>query len=117
MSGALLSLSSNRGKHSLGRWPRCRSGRSLRRSSWPSASRPFAVGGSLSVAKSQAYDGINLADLHRLPIAVPPLAERKRILAEVEHLMRPCDDLEAKLRRADGRASKLVEAVVQEMVP
>jgi hypothetical protein len=27
-----------------------------------------------------------------------------------------CDDLEAKLRRPEDRASKLVEAVVQEMV-
>ena len=30
--------------------------------------------------------------------------------------MKLCDDLEAKLRRAEDRASKLVEAVVREMV-
>jgi type I restriction enzyme, S subunit len=47
---------------------------------------------------------------------LPPISEQKRIVAKVEHLMKLCDDLEAKLRRAEDRASKLVEAVVQEMV-
>ena len=49
-------------------------------------------------------------------ILVPPLAEQKRIVAKVDHLMKLCDELEAKLRRAEDRASKLVEAVVGEMV-
>ena len=39
-----------------------------------------------------------------------------RIIAKVQHLMRLCDDLEAALCRAEDRASKLIEAVVQEMV-
>lgn len=30
--------------------------------------------------------------------------------------MKVCDDLEARLREAEDRASKLVEAVVQELV-
>ncbi len=30
--------------------------------------------------------------------------------------MKLCDDLETKLRRAEDRAAKLVEAVVQELV-
>ena len=38
------------------------------------------------------------------------------IVAKVDHLMKLCDELEAKLRRAEDRASKLVEAVVGEMV-
>jgi hypothetical protein len=38
------------------------------------------------------------------------------IVAKVDRLMKLCDELEAKLRRAEDRASKLVEAVVQEMV-
>jgi type I restriction enzyme S subunit len=49
-------------------------------------------------------------------IPVPPLEEQKRIVAKVEHLMKLCDALEAKLRLAEDRASKLVDAVVQEMV-
>ncbi len=42
--------------------------------------------------------------------------ERKRIVAEVEHPMKVCDDLEAKLRRAKDRAARLVVAVVRELV-
>jgi hypothetical protein len=38
------------------------------------------------------------------------------IVTKVDHLMKLCDELEAKLRRSEDRASKLVEAVVQEMV-
>jgi len=73
-------------------------------------------------AQSQKYThGIGNRDLGLtrmvlISLPVPPLAEQKRIVAKVEHLMRLCDDLEAKLRRAEDRASKLVEAVVQEMV-
>ncbi|MDX2055009.1 MAG: restriction endonuclease subunit S [Polyangiaceae bacterium] len=63
-----------------------------------------------------AMPKVNQAQLSATRIAVPPLAEQKRIVARVEHLMKLCDDLEAKLRRAEDRASKLVEAVVQELV-
>jgi type I restriction enzyme S subunit len=49
-------------------------------------------------------------------VPIPPFEEQKRIVAKVEQLMKFCDDLEAKLRRAEDRASKLAEAVVQEMV-
>jgi hypothetical protein len=37
---------------------------------------------------------------------------RARIRIRVDHLMKLCDELEPKLRRAEDRASKLVEAVV-----
>ncbi len=54
--------------------------------------------------------------LAKFPVVIPPLAEQKRIVAKVDHLMKLCDELEAKLRRAEDRASRLVEAVVGEMV-
>ena len=59
---------------------------------------------------------LNVGDVRRFRIPVPSLPEQKRIVAKVAQLMRLCDELEAKLRRAEDRASKLVEAVVQEMV-
>jgi type I restriction enzyme S subunit len=52
----------------------------------------------------------------RLPLPIPPLDEQKQVVAKVEQLMKLCDDLEAKLRRAEETAAKLVEAVVSEMV-
>ena len=59
---------------------------------------------------------LRVGDVEALMVPIPPFEEQKRIVAKVEHLMKICDDLEAKLRRAEDRASKLVEAVVQEMV-
>jgi restriction endonuclease S subunit len=52
----------------------------------------------------------------RLAGREPPLEEQARIVAKVDHLMKPCDDLEAKLQRAETTATKLVETVVGEMV-
>ena len=51
-----------------------------------------------------------------ITMPLPPLPEQKRIVAKVEHLMELCDDLEAKLRRAEETASKMVEAVVHGLV-
>jgi type I restriction enzyme S subunit len=59
---------------------------------------------------------LHLVDLRRLPFPLPPLEEQKRIVAKVEHLMKLCDDLEAKLGRAEETAATLVEAVVSKMV-
>jgi type I restriction enzyme, S subunit len=63
-----------------------------------------------------AQPTVGLGVLRAFLIPVPPAEEQSRIVAKIEHLMKLCDDLEAKLRRAEDRASKLVEAVVQEMV-
>jgi type I restriction enzyme, S subunit len=70
----------------------------------------------LAVAKGAAVQGINIADVRRTPVPLPPLAEQKRIVTRVDSLMKLCDELEPNLRRAEDRASKLVEAVVQELV-
>ncbi len=54
--------------------------------------------------------------LARLEVAVPPLAEQRRIVAKVEALMKLCDDLEARLKAKEATAKRLVEAVVAELV-
>ncbi len=59
---------------------------------------------------------INQAVVSATPIPLPPLAEQKRIVAKVEALMKLCDDLEAKLKTKEATASRLVEAVVRELV-
>ncbi len=67
-------------------------------------------------ATGMTATGIKASKLRQLAVPLAPLAEQKRIVAKVEHLMKLCDDLESKLRRAEDRASKLVEAVVQRVV-
>ncbi len=59
---------------------------------------------------------INHKDILPLPLPLPPRAEQDRIVARVGDLMNLCDELEDKLRRAEARASKLVEAVAREIV-
>jgi type I restriction enzyme, S subunit len=59
---------------------------------------------------------LGLTRMIMITIPLPPLQEQKRVVAKVEHLMKLCDDLEAKLHRAETTAAKLVEAVVSETV-
>jgi type I restriction enzyme, S subunit len=56
------------------------------------------------------------SQLDQAIVFVPPLAEQRRIVAKVDHLMKLCDDLEAKLKAKEQTASKLVEAVVKSLV-
>lgn len=77
----------------------------------PMCQRYFAA-----IAKGAAVQGINIGDIRRTPIPLPPLEEQRRIVAKVEHLLSLCDALEASLRRAEDRASRYAEAVVRELV-
>jgi type I restriction enzyme S subunit len=56
------------------------------------------------------------AELLRTPLRIPSAKRQQTIVSMVRSLLGLCEDLEAKLRRAEDRASKLVEAVVQEIV-
>ncbi len=51
-----------------------------------------------------------------VPIPLPPLAEQKRIVAKVDHLMAVCDDLEAKLSQSQENGQRLMQAVVERLV-
>jgi type I restriction enzyme S subunit len=59
---------------------------------------------------------INKSKWEEILVPVPPIAEQTHIVTCVEQLMKVCDELEARLTRAEDRASKLLEAVVQELV-
>jgi type I restriction enzyme S subunit len=59
--------------------------------------------------------GIKAAKLKQLPIAVPPLAEQRRIVAKVDQLMTLVDQLETQLATSRAAAINLMEAVVAEL--
>lgn len=59
--------------------------------------------------------GIKASRLKQLPIAIPPLAEQRRIVAKVEQLMALVDELEARLSAARATGADLMEAVVAEL--
>lgn len=51
-----------------------------------------------------------------LPFPLPPLPEQRATIARLERVLKICEDLEAQLRTAEGRAAKFAEAVVGELV-
>jgi type I restriction enzyme S subunit len=59
---------------------------------------------------------VSQEDLYAVVVPVPPLDEQKNLVAFIDRIMHLCDELEARLRRAEDRAAKLVAAVVQELV-
>lgn len=59
--------------------------------------------------------GIKASKLKQLPIAVPPVAEQRRIVAKVEQLMALVDALETQVAASSTKGADLMEAVVAEL--
>lgn len=58
---------------------------------------------------------LNLGDIPRLLVPVPPLAEQHRIVAKVDELMALCDRLEARQADADSAHAQLVQALLDSL--
>ena len=52
--------------------------------------------------------------MDRIPVAVPPLAEQRRIVAKVDELMALCDRLETGLDIADDTRNRLLESLLHD---
>lgn len=65
---------------------------------------------------SDSMKNISREVILAMPIPLPPIQEQRRIIAKVSGLMKVCDELEAKLRRAEEYAARLAEAAVRELV-
>jgi type I restriction enzyme S subunit len=61
-----------------------------------------------------AQPKLNQAKMNSIPVALPPLAEQRRIVAKVDELMALCDRLEASLATADDTRRRLLEALLAE---
>ncbi|HZI88240.1 MAG TPA: N-6 DNA methylase [Pyrinomonadaceae bacterium] len=59
---------------------------------------------------------ITQANLRSTIAPVPPFAEQERIVAKIEKLMALCDELEAKLRKAESDSERLMSAAVQHVL-
>lgn len=59
-----------------------------------------------------AMPKVNQEQLGRTIVALPPLAEQKRIVTKVAQLMVLCDEVEERLTRREDAASKLAVAIV-----
>jgi type I restriction enzyme, S subunit len=63
-----------------------------------------------SYVTGSAQPKMNQAKMNSIPIALPPLAEQKRIVAKVDELMALCDRLEAQQRERETRHAALARA-------
>ena len=68
-----------------------------------------AASGTSSSMKNISREGVLM-----LPVALPPLAEQRRIVAKVDELMRWCDALEARLTAARTTATHLLDATIHQ---
>lgn len=62
-----------------------------------------------------AQPKMNQAKMNSIPIALPPLAEQRRIVAKVEQLTILLDDLVAQIASSSTTGSRLMAAVVKEL--
>jgi type I restriction enzyme S subunit len=60
-------------------------------------------------------DNISVTKCKFIPIAIPPILEQHRIVAKVGQLMALVDELERQQDASRENASKLLDAIVQEM--
>ena len=63
-----------------------------------------------------ARANLSMGNIANFPVPLPPLAEQKRIVTKVNHLMALCDDLEAKLQQVETHSEKLMNAAVQHVL-
>lgn len=59
-----------------------------------------------------AQKGINLADVRRLPVALPPYEEQTEIVRRVEQLFAFADQLEARIKAAQARIDHLTRSIL-----
>lgn len=68
------------------------------------------------VARGVAVKGVNIGDLRKLPVPVPPLAEQQRIVTAIEEAFSKLDAGEAGLRGVRQRLKRMRDAVLADAV-
>ena len=68
----------------------------------------------ISMGRGMAFPSVSKKQLENLAIPLPPLAEQRRIVAEVDELMALCDRLEASLVATDTTRHCLLESLLQD---
>jgi type I restriction enzyme S subunit len=65
--------------------------------------------------KGGAQPFLSLGLIRKIPFPLPPLAEQRRIVAKVDQLMAMVEELERQQEASRENATKLLDAIVQEM--
>jgi len=68
--------------------------------------------GAVHFDNGTAQPNLSSGNVKKYLIAVPPIAEQRRIVAKVDELMALCDQLETSLTSADETRKKLLDALL-----
>jgi len=66
------------------------------------------------LSQNTAQPFLNMGDIKRFLVPLPPLAEQERIVAKLEKLMKFCDELEANIRQGITNADQLLQTALKE---
>ena len=75
-------------------------------------SEPSSLARLLALHKGIGAKHVNVADMRKALLPVPPLPEQHRIVAKVDELMALCDQLEAQLTTTQANSRRLLEAML-----
>lgn len=73
---------------------------------------PFGQRLLVGKVRGVAQKGINLADVRRLPVALPPYEEQTEIVRRVEQLFAFADQLEARVKASQARIDRLTQSIL-----
>ncbi|MBE6086526.1 MAG: restriction endonuclease subunit S [Clostridium beijerinckii] len=76
----------------------------------------FIKGGVETYTGTAGQQRVKKDYIHNLVVALPPLAEQKRIVEKVDSLMQLCDELEKKIEQSNKYIKKLMESIIKEAV-
>lgn len=65
-------------------------------------------------SEGSAFPNINTDKLNKIAIPMPPLNEQKRIIENVDKLMKICDELELRIEKSKKYSEKLMESILKD---
>ena len=68
----------------------------------------------LHAASSAGQNNVSLSLIHRMPLPLPPLAEQRRIVAEVERRLSVIQQAEATVEASLARADRLRQSILRQ---
>ena len=73
---------------------------------------PFTCGRVRELTGGSASPHLNVADIKRFPVPLPPLQEQREIVRRVDALFKLADTIEKQVESATKRAEKITQAIL-----
>jgi type I restriction enzyme S subunit len=77
---------------------------------------PIGQGYMKGETKGVALPGVNVGDFRKMPVALPPIEEQRRIVSAVNQMVSICEQLKASLKESHIIQWHLTDAIVKQAV-